>query len=87
MCAGTGKGVHIIIFTCARISRKGNETVKERKQLFKIAFSKSPEVKRRGSEKKKAERRKGIGEIDTEKKEKLKSKRMLYQVQLEKKFH
>ena len=36
---------------------------------------------------KKAERRKGIGEIDAEKKEKLKSKRMLYQVQLEKELH
>ena len=52
MCAGTGEGVHIIIFTRARNTRERNENVEERKLLFKIAFSKSPEVKRRGSEKK-----------------------------------
>ena len=52
MCVGTGKGVHIIIFTRARSARKGNENVEERKLLFKIAFSKSLEEKRRGNEKK-----------------------------------
>ena len=83
MCAGTGKEVHIIIFTCARSARERNETMEERKLLL----FKKIERKKKGKRGKKAERRKGIVEIDAEKKEKLKSKRMPYQAQLKKEFH
>ena len=53
----------------------------------KLLLFKKIERKKKGKRGKKAERRKGIVEIDAEKKEKLKSKRMLYQVQLEKECH
>ena len=53
----------------------------------KLLLFKKIERKKKGKRGKKAERRKGIVEIDAEKKEKLKSKRMPYQAQLKKEFH